>query len=59
MLALAKAPIIDTYNLSWLREIMSAAAPLSSEMARLTAKRLNVNVRQGYGMAELRYGRAR
>lgn len=55
MLAFGKAPIIDKYDLSSLREIMSAAAPLSTEMAQLTSKRLGVSVRQGYGMTEFRY----
>lgn len=53
ILAFSKAPVIDKYDLSSLREIFSGAAPLSNEMAAATSKRLGVSVRQGYGMTEL------
>ncbi|KAI8057082.1 hypothetical protein BDF22DRAFT_616524 [Syncephalis plumigaleata] len=51
-LALAKHPLIDQYDLTSLREITCAAAPLGAELAIATRNRLGVIVRQGYGMTE-------
>jgi acyl-CoA synthetase (AMP-forming)/AMP-acid ligase II/NAD(P)-dependent dehydrogenase (short-subunit alcohol dehydrogenase family) len=53
VLALAKDPAVDRYDLSSLRVIMSGAAPLGAELARACAKRLGCRVKQGYGMTEL------
>ncbi|MDX1447590.1 MAG: AMP-binding protein, partial [Acidimicrobiia bacterium] len=53
VLALAKHPMVDDYDLSSLRLIFSGAAPLSGELAADTTKRLDVAVVQGYGMTEL------
>jgi 4-coumarate--CoA ligase len=53
VLALAKHPLVDSYDLSALRTIMSAAAPLGVELASACAARLNCEVMQGYGMTEL------
>jgi acyl-CoA synthetase (AMP-forming)/AMP-acid ligase II len=53
VLALAKQPIIDDYDLSSLRVITSAAAPLGVELARSCASRLGCRVKQAYGMTEL------
>ncbi|MFT4978929.1 MAG: acyl-CoA synthetase (AMP-forming)/AMP-acid ligase II [Myxococcota bacterium] len=53
VLALAKHPIIDTFDLSSVRQIFSGAAPLGGELAEAAAKRLDCNVAQGYGMTEL------
>jgi acyl-CoA synthetase (AMP-forming)/AMP-acid ligase II len=52
ILALAKHPMVDGYDLSSLRRIMSGAAPLDAGLADLCAQRLGVNVFQGYGLTE-------
>lgn len=52
VLALAKHPLVDSYDLSSLRTIMSGAAPLDAGVARAAAKRLGVDVYQGYGLTE-------
>jgi acyl-CoA synthetase (AMP-forming)/AMP-acid ligase II len=52
-IALAKHPVIDSYDLSSLRNIMSGAAPLDEELGHAVAKRLDCQVVQGYGMSEL------
>jgi len=52
----AKHPVVDKFDLSHLSDIFSGAAPLDAELQTAVAKRLpNVNVRQGYGMTEMRY----
>ncbi|MCP4869621.1 MAG: 4-coumarate--CoA ligase family protein [Proteobacteria bacterium] len=53
VLALAKHPIIDKYDLSSVRQIFSGAAPLGGEIAEAAARRLDCTVGQGYGMTEL------
>lgn len=53
VLALAKHPMVDDYDLSSLRLIFSGAAPLSGELAAEARERLGVAVVQGYGMTEL------
>ena len=53
VLALAKDPAVDRYDLSSLRVITSAAAPLGEELADLCAERLGCRVKQAYGMTEL------
>jgi len=53
ILALAKHPIVDQYDLSSVKQIFSGAAPLSGELADAVAKRLGCSVAQGYGMTEL------
>ncbi|HZF27807.1 MAG TPA: AMP-binding protein [Gammaproteobacteria bacterium] len=50
--ALAKHPAVDNYDLSSLRWLLSAAAPLGSEITSAIEARLNVRMRQGYGMTE-------
>ena len=52
ILALAKHPIVDNYDLSALIQIGSGAAPLPETVARDCAKRLDCVVRQGYGLTE-------
>ena len=52
VLALAKHPIVDRYDLSPLKSIISGAAPLSTELADEVTARLDVEVLQGYGMTE-------
>jgi acyl-CoA synthetase (AMP-forming)/AMP-acid ligase II len=53
VLALARQTAVDGYDLSSLRVITSAAAPLGPDLARECADRLGCRVRQGYGMTEL------
>jgi 4-coumarate--CoA ligase len=53
VLALAKHPVVDNYDLSSVKQIFSGAAPLGGELAEAAAERLNCSVAQGYGMTEL------
>ncbi|MDQ2650593.1 MAG: AMP-binding protein [Actinomycetota bacterium] len=53
VVALAKHPIVDNYDLSALNLIFSGAAPLSAELAVEAGQRLDCEVVQGYGMTEL------
>ncbi|MGW2841374.1 AMP-binding protein [Streptomyces sp. NPDC001493] len=57
VLALAKHPAVARYDLSSLRYIVSAAAPLDADLARACSERLGLPpVRQAYGMTELSPG---
>ncbi|MFG2135426.1 4-coumarate--CoA ligase family protein [Streptomyces sp. NPDC048650] len=57
VLALAKHPLVDDYDLSSLRHIVCAAAPLDAELAGACSRRLGLpTVRQAYGMTELSPG---
>jgi len=53
VVALAKHPIVDKYDLSALQSVFSGAAPLSAELAQEAGARLGCEVVQGYGMTEL------
>ena len=53
VVALAKHPLVDQYDLSALEQVFSGAAPLSAELALEAGKRLGCEVVQGYGMTEL------
>ena len=59
LLAVAKHPVVDRFDLSSLRYIDSGAAPLSADLATAAEQRLRkgadegVLVFQGYGMTEL------
>ena len=53
VLALAKHPLVDKYDLSSLKQVFSGAAPLSAELAQEAAKRIDCDVVQGFGMTEL------
>jgi 4-coumarate--CoA ligase len=53
VVALAKHPIVDSYDLSSLQSVFSGAAPLSAELAQEAGARLGCEVVQGYGMTEL------
>jgi len=54
ILMLVKAPIVEKYDLSNVRFVMSGAAPCSSDLSQsLMAKFPNVQFRQGYGMSEM------
>ena len=53
VVALAKHPLVDQYDLSALKMVFSGAAPLSAELALECGARLDCEVVQGYGMTEL------
>jgi acyl-CoA synthetase (AMP-forming)/AMP-acid ligase II len=53
VVALAKHPMVEEYDLSSVRQVFSGAAPLSAELASEAAARLGCEVVQGYGMTEL------
>ncbi len=53
VLALAKHPLIDKFDLSSLKLVFSGAAPLGAELAKEAADRIGCDVVQGYGMTEL------
>jgi 4-coumarate--CoA ligase len=53
VVALAKHPLVDQFDLSALRQVFSGAAPLSAELAREAGARLGCEVVQGYGMTEM------
>ena len=52
MLAMAKQPIVDNYNLSSLRVMVTAAAPLGKEIQETCERRLRCQVVQAWGMTE-------
>jgi acyl-CoA synthetase (AMP-forming)/AMP-acid ligase II len=54
--ALAKHPMVDSFDLSSLHTLTCAAAPLDDELARAVAQRLGCHVVQAYGMTELSPG---
>ncbi|MFI0241537.1 4-coumarate--CoA ligase family protein [Streptomyces sp. NPDC016845] len=57
VLALAKHPAVEGYDLSSLRYVISAAAPLDAELALACSRRLGLPpVGQAYGMTELSPG---
>ncbi|GLW50883.1 AMP-dependent synthetase [Streptomyces sp. NBRC 14336] len=57
VLALAKHPAVDNYDLSSLKYLMSAAAPLDATLAAACSQRLNLPpIGQAYGMTELSPG---
>jgi acyl-CoA synthetase (AMP-forming)/AMP-acid ligase II len=52
VVALGKHPAVDNYKFPRLRFLFSGAAPLGPELTDAVEKRLNVKIRQGYGMTE-------
>ena len=52
VLALAKQPLVEQYDLSHLRMIVSGAAPLGADVAGACAARLGCHVKQAYGLTE-------
>lgn len=52
VLALAKHPLVDQYNLKSLESLMSGAAPLGLDVQKAAATRLNCIVKQAWGMTE-------
>ncbi len=51
-LALARHPLVDDYDLSSVRAVLSGAAPIGAAQLQEVADRLDARVRQGYGMTE-------
>ena len=52
VLAFAKSPLVDKYDLSRLHTVFSGAAPLSESVATAASARLGCRVVQGYGLTE-------
>lgn len=52
VLALAKHPLVDKYDLSDARQVFSGAAPLGAEVAAEASARIGCEVVQGYGLTE-------
>ncbi|KAI9298839.1 acetyl-CoA synthetase-like protein [Neoconidiobolus thromboides FSU 785] len=52
ILALAKDPIVDNYDLTSVEFIFSGAAPLPIEVSNLAGTRFKCHMFQGYGMTE-------
>jgi len=52
VLALAKQPIVDGYDLKSLHTLFSGAAPLGQNVAMVASARLGCRVLQGYGLTE-------
>lgn len=52
VLALSKDPIVSRYDLSSIRWINAAAAPVSKELVDAVWERLKIGVKQGYGLSE-------
>ena len=51
--ALAKHPMVDSYDLSSLRTLVSGAAPLDADLSRAVEVRIGCRIVQGYGMTEM------
>ena len=52
VVALAKHPMVEKYDLSSVTNIFSGAAPLAAETALAAGKRIGCTVSQGYGLTE-------
>ncbi|TPX16656.1 uncharacterized protein E0L32_003597 [Thyridium curvatum] len=52
VLAFAKHPAVDKYDLTSLRVLHSGAAPLTAELTEALWQRLRIPVKQGYGLSE-------
>jgi acyl-CoA synthetase (AMP-forming)/AMP-acid ligase II len=52
VLALTKHPLVDRFDLSALRFVLSGAAPLGAELEEACGRRLGCVVGQGYGLTE-------
>ena len=52
VLALAKHPLVDDYDLSSLRFVTSGAAPLAADLQAAAQGRIGCRVQQGYGLTE-------
>ncbi|DBA02171.1 TPA: hypothetical protein N0F65_004806 [Lagenidium giganteum] len=51
-LFLAHHPLVDKYDLSATEHLVSGGAPMGKEVEALVQKRLNVSVKQAYGLTE-------
>ncbi len=51
--ALAKHPLVNEFDMSTLRAVLSGAAPLDEDLGHAVADRIGCRVVQGYGMTEL------
>ena len=58
VVAMAKSPLVDQFDLSSVKSIASGAAPLSEEVCALVRKRSKngLRIRQGWGMTECTCG---
>jgi len=52
VLALAKSPLVDEFDLSTLEFVNSGAAPLAAELEVACGERLGCRMQQGYGLTE-------
>jgi acyl-CoA synthetase (AMP-forming)/AMP-acid ligase II len=52
VLAMAKHPLVEKYDLQHLRTLFSGAAPLGEAVAGAASQRLGCEVMQGYGLTE-------
>jgi acyl-CoA synthetase (AMP-forming)/AMP-acid ligase II len=52
VLALARHPLVERYDLSSLRLLFSGAAPLGAELCQVAFQRVGCEVTQGYGLSE-------
>jgi 4-coumarate--CoA ligase len=52
LLMLAKSPIVDKYDLSSIRMITSGAAPLTRDLVDAVYRRLQIPIRQSFGISE-------
>jgi len=52
VLALAKHPLVDKYDLSALKSVFSGAAPLDASLEQACTDRLGCEVMQGWGLTE-------
>ncbi|KAG9403914.1 hypothetical protein AC1031_005402 [Aphanomyces cochlioides] len=50
---LAKHPLVDEYDLSATKILISAAAPMGEELEQALTDRLGMKIKQGFGMTEL------
>ncbi len=53
IIALARHPLVDQFDLSSLKYTMSGAAPLGAQISNALATRLGIESEQGYGMTEM------
>jgi acyl-CoA synthetase (AMP-forming)/AMP-acid ligase II len=51
--ALAKHPLVDSYDVSSIRMVFSGAAPLDADLGHAVERRIGCTVHQGYGMTEM------
>lgn len=52
VLALAKSPVVDKYDLSSIRMMNSGAAPLTRDIVEALYQKRKIPVKQGYGLSE-------